>query len=201
MSPLRRLLAALVLGLLATPQAWAFDLDQLGAQLATQAVVRGPFIQEKHLRDLERPLTSRGQFVLSAEHGLLWQLRSPLQLNYRIDQAGVARQTGSGWQPLPGQDMAAQQSRLFLALLRGDRSGLEHDFDLRLSGNGEAWTLRLTPHALLLRQVFSAIHIRGGAQVERIELLETQGDRTLLHLPQSQPDDTLQTQERDAFAP
>ncbi|MBS7662298.1 outer membrane lipoprotein carrier protein LolA [Pseudomonas lalucatii] len=201
MSPLRRLLAALALGLLATPPAWAFDLDQLGARLATQAVVRGPFVQEKHLRALERPLTSRGQFVLSAEHGLLWQLRSPLQLDYRIDRAGVARHTGSGWQALPGQDMAAQQSRLFLALLRGDRSGLERDFDLRLSGSGEAWTLRLTPRALLLRQVFSAIHIQGGAQVERIELLETQGDRTLLRLPQSRADVALQAQERDAFAP
>lgn len=201
MNPLRRLLAPLVLGLLATAQAWAFDLDQLSAQLARPAVLRGPFIQEKHLRALEHPLTSRGQFVLAAEHGLLWQLRNPLQLDYRIDQGGVARHTGSGWQPLPGQDMAAQQSRLFLAVLRGDRSGLERDFELRLSGSRDAWTLQLRPRSLLLKQIFSAIHIQGGAQVERIELLETQGDRTLLRLPQSQADDTLQAQERDAFAP
>ncbi|WPC05587.1 outer membrane lipoprotein carrier protein LolA [Pseudomonas benzenivorans] len=200
MNPLRRLLAPLVLGLLATSQAQAFDLDQLGAQLATQAVVRGPFIQEKHLRALDRPLSSRGQFVLSAERGLLWKLRSPLQLDYRIDEQGVARRTADGWQPLAGQDMAAQQSRLFLAVLRGDRSGLERDFEPRLSGSSDAWKLQLRPRSLLLKQVFDVIHIQGGAQVERIELLETQGDRTLLRLPQSQADDALNERERDAFA-
>ncbi|UTW09532.1 outer membrane lipoprotein carrier protein LolA [Pseudomonas benzenivorans] len=186
--------------LLCAPLAQAFDLAQLSAQLAAPAVVRGPFIQEKHLRALDRPLTSQGVFVLSASQGLLWQLRSPLQLDYRIDEQGIARRTPAGWQLQPGQDTAAQQSRLFLAVLRGDRSGLERDFELRLVGSAEAWELHLRPRSLLLQQVFSAIHIQGGALVQRIELLETQGDRTLLRLPQSQADNALNEQERDAFA-
>lgn len=196
---IRRLLLAALL--LATPPAQAFDLDQLSARLAAPAVVRGPFIQEKHLRALAQPLTSRGRFVLSRERGLLWQLTSPLQLDYRIDEQGIARRDAGGWQTQPGQDVAAQQSRLFLAVLRGDRSGLEQDFELQLSGSAEAWQLTLLPRSLLLKQIFSAIRIHGGALVERIELLETQGDRTLLRLPQSQAADTLDEQERRAFAP
>jgi hypothetical protein len=69
----------------------AFDLDQLSAQLANPAVARGPLIQEKHLRALPQPLTSRGQFVLSRDLGLLWQLQSPLQQDYRIDNQGIAK--------------------------------------------------------------------------------------------------------------
>ncbi|MDX1722127.1 MAG: outer membrane lipoprotein carrier protein LolA [Pseudomonas sp.] len=179
----------------------AFDLDQLGAQLAKPAVVRGPFIQEKHLRALPQPLTSRGQFVLSREHGLLWQLHSPLQQDYRIGDQGIARRTPQGWQQQPGQDIAAQQSRLFLAVLRGDHAGLADDFELQLSGDAEAWQLSLTPRSRLLQQIFSAIHIQGGALVERIELAETQGDSTLLRLPQSQVDDSLSEAERLALAP
>jgi hypothetical protein len=191
---LRGGLSLLLLALM--PVAHAFDLADLSAQLAKPTVVRGPFVQEKHLRALPTPLTSQGQFTLSREHGLLWLLQKPLKQDYRIDDAGIARRTADGWHQQPGQDVAAQQSRLFLAVLKGDRTGLERDFDLRLSGEQHAWQLELTPHSLLLKQIFSAIRIDGGALVERIELIETQGDRTVLKMPQSEAGDALTEQER-----
>lgn len=193
--------SAAAIALFGASLAQAFDLDQLSAQLAKPAVVRGPFIQEKHLRALPQPLTSRGQFVLSSEHGLLWQLRSPLQQDYRIDDRGIARRTAQGWQQQSAQDVAAQQSRLFLAVLKGDHAGLADDFELQLSGNAEAWQLSLTPRSRLLQQIFKVIHIQGGALVERIELAETQGDSTLLRLPQSQAGSALSEAERHAFGP
>jgi hypothetical protein len=195
---IRALLLATLL--LCTALAQAFDLEQLSAQLAKPALLRGAFIQEKHLRALPQPLTSKGLFVLSAEHGLLWQLRSPLQQDYRIDATGIARRTEQGWQQQAGQDSAGQQSRLFLAVLRGDHAGLARDFEPRLVGSADAWQLTLTPRSALLKQIFSAIRIHGGALVERIELQEAQGDSTLLRLPDSRPGDSLSTQERHAFA-
>ena len=187
--------------LLAVPTAKAFDLSDLSAQLAKPKVVRGPFVQEKHLRALPTPLTSQGQFTLSRDHGLLWLLQKPLKQDYRIADNGIARRTAEGWQQQPGQDVAAQQSRLFLAVLKGDRSGLARDFDLQLTGEQNAWQLQLTPHSLLLKQIFSAIRIEGGALVERIELIETQGDRTVLKMPQSQAGDALTEQERADLVP
>ncbi|MFP6799153.1 MAG: outer membrane lipoprotein carrier protein LolA, partial [Pseudomonas sp.] len=151
---MKRLLVCLGLWLL-SQSALAFDLDELSAQLAKPAVVRGPLIQEKHLRALPQPLTSRGQFVLSRDLGLLWQLQSPLKQDYRIDGQGIAKRTPSGWQQQPGQDVAAQQSRLFLAVLKGDHSGLSKDFQLQLSGTAAAWQLRLVPNSVLLKQIFS----------------------------------------------
>ncbi|UVE18279.1 outer membrane lipoprotein carrier protein LolA [Pseudomonas sp. LS44] len=195
---MKRLLAIVLL--ICAPLAQAFDLDQLSVQLAKPTVVRGPFIQEKHLRALPQPLTSRGQFVLSREYGLLWQLQSPLQQDYRIDAQGIAKRSATGWQTQPGQDVAAQQSRLFLAVLKGDRSGLERDFELQLSGTADNWRLHLTPRSLLLKQIFSAIEIDGGALVQRIELRETQGDRSVLRLPQSQAGAALSDTERSDFA-
>ena len=193
--------ASLLLLSISTPHAQAFDLADLSAQLAKPAVVRGPFVQEKHLRALPTPLTSQGQFTLSRDHGLLWLLQKPLKQDYRIADSGIARRTAEGWQQQPGQDVAAQQSRLFLAVLKGDRSGLERDFDLQLTGEQNAWQLQLTPHSVLLKQIFSAIRIDGGALVERIELIETQGDRTILKMPQSQAGDALTAQERADLVP
>ncbi|SDH67019.1 hypothetical protein SAMN05216588_106141 [Pseudomonas flavescens] len=192
----------LVIGLLlaaSSSQAESLTLDQLSRQLSQHPVVRGPFIQEKHLRALPQPLTSSGTFVLAADAGLLWTLEKPLQQQYRIDATGIARRSAGGWQLQPGRDVAAQQSKLFLDVLKGNHSGLARDFELQLEGDTRAWTLTLLPTSLLLKQVFSRIDIGGGELVERIELHETQGDRTLLRMPASVPADTLSEQERQDF--
>lgn len=193
----------LLIGLLLTAlssQAEQLTLDQLSQQLSQHPVVRGPFVQEKHLRALPQPLTSSGTFVLAADSGLLWKLEKPLKQDYRIDANGIAKRTADGWQMQPGRDVAAQQSKLFLDVLKGNHSGLARNFELQLSGDATAWTLALTPTSLLLKQVFSRIDISGGELVEGIELHEVQGDRTLLRMPASVAGDALSAEERSDFA-
>jgi hypothetical protein len=192
--------ALLVCGLLLAPVAHAFDLPQLAAQLGKPSVVRGEFVQEKHLRSLPQPLVSKGHFVLAKQHGLLWLLQTPLRQDYRIDEKGIARRDANGWQQLPQRSASAQQNRLFLAVLEGDSSGLQRDFELALKGEANDWTLTLTPRAVLLKQIFDSIEIAGGELVQRIELHEAQGDRTVLRMTSSQPGDSLTDAERSDFA-
>lgn len=180
---------------------WAFDSAELAQQLAAVEVVRGEFVQEKHLRSLPMPLSSRGQFVLSKQHGLLWKVQQPFAQNYRIDEQGVALLTENGWQSQPGQNVAARQSRLFLAVLQGNQQALEADFILQLQGDAQQWQLQLLPKAVFLQQIFKVIEIHGGALVERIELQETQGDRTVMRMLNSQVDSTLLDDEQHAFQP
>ena len=168
--------------------AHGFDLQQLSDQLAKPSVIHGSFIQEKHLRALPQPLVSKGTFVLAKDHGLLWLLKTPLQQDYRISTQGIARRDANGWQTLPNKSAGAEQNRLFLAVLQGDSSGLQRDFDLQLHGQADHWSLTLTPRSLLLKQVFNHIDIQGGKLVQRIELHETQGDSTLLKMLNSVSD-------------
>ena len=199
MSRLHHLLAALLV-LLSSPLAMAFDLADLQKQLSAPAVVSGNFVQEKHLRALAQPLTSQGRFVLARDHGLLWLLRTPLRQDYRIDASGIARRDPGGWQPLPSQSAGAQQNRLFFAVLQGNSSGLQRDFELSLSGDAEHWQLRLTPRSMLLKQIFTRIDITGGRFVERIVLAETQGDSTVLRMQDSHGATALSDSERRDFA-
>ncbi|WP_435034434.1 outer membrane lipoprotein carrier protein LolA [Pseudomonas neuropathica] len=189
-------LALLTLSALAN----AFDLQQLSEQLAKPDVIHGQFIQEKHLRDLPQPLISKGNFVLAKNHGLLWLLKTPLQQDYRITAKGIARRDGNGWQLLPNKSAGAEQNRLFLAVLQGDSSGLQRDFELALSGDAQQWKLTLTPRSLLLKQVFNQINIDGGALVQTIELLETQGDSTVLRMQDSTAGQPLSDTEQHDFA-
>jgi len=178
----------------------AFDLQQLSEQLAKPDVIHGQFIQEKHLRALPQPLISKGSFVLAKNHGLLWLLKTPLQQDYRISAKGIARRDVSGWQLLPGKSAGAEQNRLFLAVLQGDSSGLQRDFELALSGDAQKWQLTLTPRSVLLKQVFNQINISGGTLVNTIELLETQGDSTVLRMQDSTAGQPLSDAEQHDFA-
>jgi hypothetical protein len=189
-------LALLTLSALAN----AFDLQQLSAQLAKPDVIHGQFTQEKHLRALPQPLISKGSFVLAKNHGLLWLLKTPLQQDYRISAKGIARRDDNGWQLLPNKSAGAEQNRLFLAVLQGDSSGLQRDFELALSGDAQQWKLTLTPRSLLLKQVFNQINIDGGALVQTIELLETQGDSTVLRMQDSNASQPLSDAEQHDFA-
>ena len=178
----------------------AFDLQQLSEQLAKPDVIHGQFTQEKHLRALPQPLISKGSFVLAKNHGLLWLLKTPLQQDYRISAKGIARRDATGWQLLPNKSAGAEQNRLFLAVLQGDSSGLQRDFELALSGTAQQWKLTLTPRSMLLKQVFQQINIDGGALVQTIELLETQGDSTLLRTQDSTAEQPLSEAEQHDFA-
>ncbi|MCO7035779.1 outer membrane lipoprotein carrier protein LolA [Pseudomonas carnis] len=193
-------LAPTVAALLLSFSAHAFDLQQLSDQLAKPSVIHGNFTQEKHLRALPQPLVSKGTFVLAKDHGLLWLLKTPLQQDYRITSQGIARRDANGWQLLPNKSAGAEQNRLFLAVLQGDSSGLQRDFDLQLQGEAQQWKLTLTPRSLLLKQVFTQINIDGGALVRTIELLETQGDSTLLRMQDSTADQPLSNAEQHDFA-
>lgn len=198
---IKKWLTAAVL-LLATTIAMAqpFDLPQLADQLSGPAVVRGDFIQEKHLRALPQPLTSHGRFVLARDHGLLWLLQQPIRQDYRITPQGIARRGEQGWQAVDPQGGSARQNQLFLAVLSGDTQALQRDFDLQLKGDPDAWRLQLTPRGALLKQIFADIEIQGGETVARIELHETQGDRTLIRLLDSQADVTLTASEQRDLA-
>ena len=178
----------------------AFDLQQLSDQLAKPEVIHGQFIQEKHLRALTQPLISKGSFVLAKNHGLLWLLKTPLQQDYRITAKGIARRDTNGWQLLPNTSAGAEQNRLFLAVLQGDSSGLQRDFELSLSGDAQNWKLTLLPRSMLLKQVFNRINITGAELVHSIELLETQGDSTLLRMQDSTSTQPLSDAEQHDFA-
>ncbi|AZF24639.1 Putative transmembrane protein [Pseudomonas sp. R2-60-08W] len=193
-------LALTVAAALLSFSAHAFDLQQLSDQLAKPRVIHGNFIQEKHLRALPQPLVSKGTFVLAKDYGLLWLLKTPLQQDYRISAQGIARRDANGWQLLPNKSAGAEQNRLFLAVLQGDSSGLQRDFELQLQGQAQQWKLTLIPRSLLLKQVFTQINIDGGELVNTIELLETQGDSTLLRMQDSSADQPLSIAEQHDFA-
>lgn len=197
---LRIVLSLGLLLVMAAARADDFSLEQLSRQLSEPEVVRGTFVQEKYLRSLPQPLVSSGSFVLARDRGLLWLLGKPVQQDYRISASGIARRNAGVWQQSDQQGPAARQNDLFLAVLRGNTEALQRDFELDLSGEPQGWALTLKPRSRLLKQIFDTIVIEGSVTAERIELLETQGDSTVLLLRDINIEDQLSPSEIHDFA-
>ncbi|OOF65646.1 outer membrane lipoprotein carrier protein LolA [Rodentibacter sp. Ppn85] len=166
-----------LLSLLISAWSYGFSEQNLIAQLQKPQSVQGDFVQERHLKALNRPITTEGKFALVANKGLLWQMEKPFPVQLRVTEKGIMQWNGKQWID-NGKVGQAAQIRLFLGLLSGDVSGLKKQFKPVLSGTPEQWKLTLTPDSLLMKQIFNQITIQGDEVVKMIQLDETQGDKT-----------------------
>ena len=175
---MRRIL--LSLSLFFSLHALCFDLAALSAQLQQQPVVQGQFQQTRYLHNLPQALHSSGVFTLVQKQGLYWELQSPFALRLRLDARGIAQQDAQEqWQISP-QSGQSRQIALFMALLGGDTEELSRDFELQLSGTAQDWQLMLKPKSAVLQQIFQHIQLQGDQFLRQVEILETQGDRSLI---------------------
>jgi hypothetical protein len=151
--------------------------------LGQTQVLRGRFIQRKFLREIPRPLVSSGEFLLVRERGVWWHTQTPLESELTLD-AGA---------PL-------------LALFTLDLDVLARSFELFLMPSAtheqSSWLLGLRPRDAALSAWFEQATLGGDAQLERITLFESTGDRTEIDLDAAvQPLSSLSPVERQRFAP
>lgn len=161
----------------------AFSQDELVQMLQKPQNMQGNFEQQRFLKALAKPITTRGEFALVKGKGLLWQMQKPFATTLKVTPEGILQWNGNQWASNKklGQ---SEQIALFLGLLGGDMSALSSQFEMTLSGSAKQWQLTLTPKSLLMKQIFQHINLQGDQQVKHIELLEKQGDRTLIQLNQ-----------------
>ena len=166
-----------LLSLLTSAWAYGFSEQELINQLQKPQSVQGDFVQARHLKALNKPITTEGKFALVANKGLLWQMEKPFATQLRVTEKGIMQWNGKQWNN-NGKLGQAEQIQLFLGLLSGDVNGLKKQFKFALSGTAKQWKVTLTPDSLLMKQIFNQITIQGDDVVQMIQLDETQGDKT-----------------------
>jgi hypothetical protein len=148
-----------------------------GAVTAGQ-VLRGRFVQERHLRGFDAPLRTEGRFVLAPGRGLIWQAETPFAVTTVITAAGLVQDVdGSETMRLPAARLPFL-SRLYGMLsgaLSGDWGGLEPDFVVVRSGDAGHWRAELTPRAADAVP-FSGIVVSGGRFVDQVRIDKPNGD-------------------------
>ncbi len=164
----------------ATPAQLATLTGAAAGAIADAKVVRGRFVQRRHLAGLTRPLESSGTFVFARGAGIDWHTLQPFDSQFLLtgsritqrDEGGVSLQIEAAEQPA-----LAVVSRVFFALFELDLEKLSRDFDLygERAGNG-GWVLGLKPRTEALGGVFRQATVRGAAAVSRLTLEDGNGD-------------------------
>jgi len=200
---MNRLLCALIAALCMAPAMAGelFEHPQTPAQaqaivnaampgLAQVQVLRGRYTQRKFLREIPRPLTSSGEFLLVRGRGIWWHTQVPMESELLLN-----RRSG---QP-PGVQVAAST---FFAMFALDLDTLSQNFELFAMQSGPRWLLGLRPREAALSAWLEQITLGGREQLQQVTLVETTGDRTEIDLEAvSQPLSSLTPAEQKRFEP
>ncbi|MGM0593508.1 MAG: LolA-related protein [Pseudomonadota bacterium] len=168
-------------------EAETLTLEALMGRFAEVKERRASYTEAQHLSMLDMPLSASGTLLF----------RAPDYLEKRVDNGGGSYRV-EGQQLLV--DEGAQRRRIplsehpalgafvaaFRATLAGDLATLGRHYHLELKGERNGWTLLLRPKRSQMAQVVEKVSLSGReAAIERVEILERGGDRTVMRLHES----------------
>ncbi len=173
-----------------TAYAADWDIEQLMQSLAQTRVGHAHFIEKKFIALLDKPVESSGELFYNAPDRLEKRTLKPKPESMLLDQGALLIERGRQKYRLPLQDYP--ELAVFIESIRGtlagDRTALERNYQLTLGGNIDQWTLRLVPLDEKMRAVVQSIRIAGVRDaIRRIEIFQTDGDRSLMLIEKLTP--------------
>jgi hypothetical protein len=168
----RRLILAALAALPA--RAWAVT------ALSAGQVLRGRFVQERHLHGFDAPLRTEGSFVLAPGRGLIWRAETPFAITTVITTAGLVQDvdgTETMRLPVARLPFLGRLYGMLSGALSGDWRGLEPDFVVVRSGDEAHWRTDLTPRRPdAIGMPFRDIAVSGSRFVDQVQIDKSDGD-------------------------
>lgn len=175
------------------------DAAALFARMATVRGLEATFTEEKHVALLAVPLRSEGRlyFHRPEADGPGWLTRlveKPEPASVRIAPRELRMENRDGTEVI---DLTrSDKVRTFVVSLvhvfAGDEVALRKSYDVAwqpAEDDDAAWTLVLTPKVAPLDKMLQALRLGGrGEAVERIEVVEPNGDRTVTRVLTADPE-------------
>lgn len=162
-------------------------MDELGARESGTA----QFVEKKYFAVLDRPLQLSGTLAYSP--GFLEKLTLlPQRERTTIRGDALTIETGPGKQTrrlrLPRYPVLWGFVEGLRATLTGDLSTLQRFYEIELHGSRGDWELVLVPAQPQMRAVLRLVSVRGsGGRITSIEMVETNGDRSLTQITEEAP--------------
>ena len=142
-----------------------------------------PFTEVQYLAVLDRPLESSGELWYQAPDRLEKRIVKPRPATLVLAHGVLSATRGHHTRTvdLAAWPQLAPLLECLRATLAGDRAALERIFSVQLEGDATRWTLRLAPRDPDAAHAVSLVEITGaGAELKTVEILEADGDRSLL---------------------
>ena len=164
--------------------AHALTASELMQALSDIPSSRARFIETRHSALLKKPLVLSGTLVYRRPDRLEKHIQTPFAESITIEgtRVSVTREGAEAGRvfTLPASGPARALIESLRATLAGDLPALERHFAVAVAGAREDWTMSLTPRDAVLGAAVLRVDFAGrGARVQRIEILEAGGDRSV----------------------
>lgn len=185
MKPIKKLFFAIIL-MMITASAFALTespIAQIQAILEKPQIMCGRFDQSKQLVGINKPLLSNGRFCVVADKGILWRTLYPFPNTLRLSPDEIIQMHGK---QTTMRMNAAQEpvvrmiNTVLFSLLAGDFSQLDKIFILNSNIHHNHWHVILKAREPGLAKVIGNISLEGDTHVKKVNIQESNGDKTLI---------------------
>lgn len=166
------------------------DLGALMQQMAQRRHGQVSFVEQHFLKLLKRPVESYGELTYDAPDRLEKRTIEPKPETLALDGDVLTIERGGRTRTLDLKNYPTIVPFIesIRATLAGDLGSLERLFDVDYAGSMAGWRLTLTPRDLQVAKTVSRVRIEGaGDTLSRVEIVETDGDRSLMTLRDHRP--------------
>ncbi len=156
---------------------------EITRQLRQKIVVRSSFEQSRTMRVLRKPIRSSGTILYAKNKGLYWQTTKPFISEMVITDRVLIQKDGEHLITVTAQQQPVlfAFSQAFFYMLGGDLKSLSRQFTIHLEGDTTAWRIGLLPKDKQLKQFIHRVELRGGQQLDSVQVIDRSGDKTDMH--------------------
>jgi outer membrane lipoprotein carrier protein len=156
------------------------------------------FIQTKHLKMLNDDMVSKGRMYYQQNNRLRWEYTSPYTYTFIINHDKVILKNNQR-----NDVIDVNKNKLFKEIARIMMNSVvgyclddEKSFKSSISVSGGEWVATLLPQRRDLKQMFQKIILHFSqkqAMVTQVELIEKNGDKTVIDLKNVRTNETIST--------
>ena len=154
------------------------------------------FIQTKHLKMLNDDMVSKGRMYYQQSNRLRWEYTLPYTYTFIINNDKVLLKNSQRNDVIDvnSNKLFKEIARIMMNSVVGNCLNDETSFKSSISVSGEEWVATLLPQRKDMKQMFQKIVLHFSqkqAVVTQVELIEKNGDRTIIDLKNIKTNETI----------
>ena len=154
---------------------------------STMKTMQCDFTQTKHLKMLNDKMTSKGRMYYQQTNRLRWEYTTPYSYTFILNDDKVLLKNAQRNDVIDvnKNKLFREIARIMMNSVVGTSLTDDKSFKSTIATNGSEWTASLLPQRKDLKQLFQKIILhfnRTNAMVKQVELIERNGDRTVIEL-------------------
>ena len=157
---------------------WADQLEDVYKRISAHPVTKGEFTQEQYIKVADRSLISRGNFVMAADKGVIFEIAEPFPSSMVVTEDKLVQTlSGNVVAVMDGKENAMFKNiaKIIHSVFSNDVQVLKDNFQVSVTG-GPKDVVELVPKDPLLSMMFLKITLAVGDSIDSVSVIETGGN-------------------------